>query len=219
MSDGRCGAGRGAQQRGELPGGTSGRACALATHTGRGLLGGDIGVMSRDRENPKRQHHKRDVTVPAVPGTGLIVIETDFVFAGLEGVLDRPAVSLDPDQDFNRGARGTPGVEICKVPVGKVTPDQQISSFQDAARPCFVNGCFWHGHKPCKVGGTPKTRTEFWTSGSRPSRSVESKTQIVQCSGGLSRAAVAAACQRERASLSSLRRPWLARNGGCSRRW
>lgn len=27
----------------------------------------------------------------------------------------------------------------------------------------FVNGCFWHGHRTCKVGRTPKTRTEFWT--------------------------------------------------------
>ena len=27
----------------------------------------------------------------------------------------------------------------------------------------FVNGCFWHGHKTCKVGGIPKTRTTFWT--------------------------------------------------------
>ena len=26
----------------------------------------------------------------------------------------------------------------------------------------FVHGCFWHGHKGCKVYYVPKTNTEFW---------------------------------------------------------
>jgi DNA mismatch endonuclease (patch repair protein) len=26
----------------------------------------------------------------------------------------------------------------------------------------FVHGCFWHGHKGCKLATVPKTRTEFW---------------------------------------------------------
>jgi len=26
----------------------------------------------------------------------------------------------------------------------------------------FVNGCFWHGHKHCKLFRLPKTNTEFW---------------------------------------------------------
>ena len=26
----------------------------------------------------------------------------------------------------------------------------------------FVNGCFWHGHKNCKLFRLPKSRTEFW---------------------------------------------------------
>lgn len=26
----------------------------------------------------------------------------------------------------------------------------------------FVHGCFWHGHKGCKVYSVPKTNTEFW---------------------------------------------------------
>ncbi len=28
----------------------------------------------------------------------------------------------------------------------------------------FVNGCFWHQHKVCKLATIPKTRTEFWTN-------------------------------------------------------
>ena len=26
----------------------------------------------------------------------------------------------------------------------------------------FVHGCFWHGHKGCKVYSVPKTNTDFW---------------------------------------------------------
>lgn len=27
----------------------------------------------------------------------------------------------------------------------------------------IINGCFWHGHEPCKIFKMPKTRVEFWT--------------------------------------------------------
>ena len=26
----------------------------------------------------------------------------------------------------------------------------------------FVNGCFWHRHKECKLATVPKTKTDFW---------------------------------------------------------
>ena len=26
----------------------------------------------------------------------------------------------------------------------------------------FVHGCFWHGHKGCKIYSVPKTNTDFW---------------------------------------------------------
>lgn len=26
----------------------------------------------------------------------------------------------------------------------------------------FINGCFWHGHKNCKLYTVPKTRTQWW---------------------------------------------------------
>lgn len=26
----------------------------------------------------------------------------------------------------------------------------------------LVNGCFWHGHKNCKICKTPKTRQDYW---------------------------------------------------------
>src|ERR1051325_7887302 len=29
----------------------------------------------------------------------------------------------------------------------------------------FIDGCFWHRHKGCKVSYTPKSRSEFWQIG------------------------------------------------------
>ena len=28
----------------------------------------------------------------------------------------------------------------------------------------FVNGCFWHHHKNCRLAYTPKSNVDFWTS-------------------------------------------------------
>jgi DNA mismatch endonuclease, patch repair protein len=28
----------------------------------------------------------------------------------------------------------------------------------------FVNGCFWHGHKNCRLASTPKRNQGFWLS-------------------------------------------------------
>ena len=28
----------------------------------------------------------------------------------------------------------------------------------------FVHGCFWHGHKDCKLYSVPQTNTEFWVA-------------------------------------------------------
>jgi hypothetical protein len=52
------------------------------------LFGSRIGVMTGDRENSKSQQHQRNVSVPTVPGSGLVVVQSKFVLGGLEGVLD-----------------------------------------------------------------------------------------------------------------------------------
>jgi DNA mismatch endonuclease (patch repair protein) len=26
----------------------------------------------------------------------------------------------------------------------------------------FINGCFWHGHSPCKIAKAPKSNLEYW---------------------------------------------------------
>lgn len=38
-------------------------------------------------------------------------------------------------------------------------PDIVLPKYRTAI---FVHGCFWHGHKGCKVANTPKSNTEFW---------------------------------------------------------
>ncbi len=49
------------------------------------------------------EHDERDVTMPAVPGSGFVVVEPELVFGCLEAILDRPAMALDADQ--GRGKR------------------------------------------------------------------------------------------------------------------
>ena len=52
----------------------------------------------RVRTIPDRGHHgegehdERDMAVPPVPGTALVVVEAEFVFGSLEAVLDGPAM-------------------------------------------------------------------------------------------------------------------------------
>src|SRR4051794_1929455 len=63
--------------------------------------------------------------MPAVPGTGLVVIETEFVFSRLEAVLDGPAPSFDTDQRLDRGAGGAPGGEEGQGAISDFAADQQ----------------------------------------------------------------------------------------------
>ena len=38
-------------------------------------------------------------------------------------------------------------------------PDIKLTKFKTVI---FVNGCFWHGHKNCKIYVMPKTNSRFW---------------------------------------------------------
>lgn len=50
----------------------------------------------------------------------------------------------------------------------------------------FVNGCFWHQHKGCKMATLPKTRTEFWFNKLNGNVINDDKnTQILRDSGWL----------------------------------
>ena len=41
------------------------------------------------------------------------------------------------------------------------SPDIVLAKYRSAV---FVHGCFWHGHKGCKISHIPQTNTEFWRS-------------------------------------------------------
>lgn len=40
------------------------------------------------------------------------------------------------------------------------TPDIVLPKYRTVI---FVNGCFWHGHKDCRLYTVPKTNVKFWT--------------------------------------------------------
>jgi hypothetical protein len=67
------------------------------------------------------------MAVPVVPGTGLVVVEAELVLGSLEVVLNRPAITLDLDQRFDRSPCWAPGGEVGEIAVGDVAPDQHAS--------------------------------------------------------------------------------------------
>ena len=73
------------------------------------------------------------MTMPAMPGSGFVVVEPELVFCGLEAVLDRPAMSFDFDQRLDRRPHRTPSGEVSEIVVGDMTADQQASSPQAVA--------------------------------------------------------------------------------------
>lgn len=48
--------------------------------------------------------------------------------------------------------------------------------FQNKKIAIFVNGCFWHQHKNCKLSYMPKTNTIFWVN--KLSRNVERDIKV-----------------------------------------
>ena len=73
------------------------------------------------------EHNERDMTMPAMPGSGFVVVEPELVFGCLEAVLDRPAMALDADQRLDRSPSRTPSGEVGEIAVADMTPDQQAS--------------------------------------------------------------------------------------------
>ena len=92
-----------------------------------------VGLMLDGSHHGKGEHDERDVTMPAVPGSGFVVVEPELVFGCLEAILDRPAMALDADQGLDRSPCRTPGGEVGEIAVGDITPDQQASCPKDLA--------------------------------------------------------------------------------------
>src|SRR5215218_4657916 len=67
--------------------------------------------------------------VPAIPGAGLVVRQTQFCLGGLERILNRPAPPLDRYQRRNGCAGRAPGREEGELPI------RQAAAEQEPARP------------------------------------------------------------------------------------
>ena len=103
--------------------------CARLCFFGRLL----VGLMLNGGHHGEDEHDERDVTMPAVPGSGFVVVEPELVFGCLEAVLDRPAMALDVDQGLDRSPCRTPSGEVGEIAIGDITPDQQASCPKDLA--------------------------------------------------------------------------------------
>jgi hypothetical protein len=81
--------------------------------------------MSNGSHHAKGQHHERDVPVPAMPGAGLVVSQTEFRLGGLERILDRPAPPFHSHQRLNRSASRAPGGEERELSIVQAATDQK----------------------------------------------------------------------------------------------
>ena len=92
--------------------------------------------MADDRHHGEGEHHQGNVAVPAMPGSALVVIETELVLRRLKAVLDRPPMAFDRHQRFDRRSRWAPGGEEGEIAIGDTTTDQQTACPQ--TRICIV---------------------------------------------------------------------------------
>src|SRR6266481_8806473 len=86
-----------------------------------------IGAMADHRHHGEGEHDKRNVAMPAMPGSALVVIESELVLRGLKTVLDRPPVAFDRHQRFDGCSCRTPGGEEGEIAIGDMTTDQQTA--------------------------------------------------------------------------------------------
>src|SRR5450755_2146272 len=76
--------------------------------------------------------------MPPMPGSALVVIESEFVFRGLKTVLGRPPMAFDRHQRFDGCCRRTPCGEEGEITIGDMTTDQQIRVSKDLDLRCKI---------------------------------------------------------------------------------
>ena len=81
-------------------------------------------MMADHRHHGEGEHDHGNVTMPAMPGSALVVIESELVLGGLKTVLDRPAMAFYRDQCFDGCSCWAPGGEEGEVIIGDATTDQ-----------------------------------------------------------------------------------------------
>ena len=83
--------------------------------------------MSDRGHHGEGKHYQGHMTVPAMPGSALVVIEPELVLRGLKTILDRPPTTLDRHQHFDRCSRWTPCGKEGEIAIGDVATNQQTA--------------------------------------------------------------------------------------------
>jgi len=65
--------------------------------------------------------------MPAMPGSGFVVVEAEFVLGGLEAVFDRPALAFDGDERLDAGTGRAPCREEGEIAVTDIAADQKAA--------------------------------------------------------------------------------------------
>ena len=86
--------------------------------------------MAYHRHHGEGEHHKRNVAIPPMPGSALVVIESELVFRGFKTVFDRPPMALDRHQRFDGCCCWAPSGEEGEIAIGDMTADQQTAGPQ-----------------------------------------------------------------------------------------
>ncbi len=84
-------------------------------------------MMADHRHHGEGEHHHGNVAMPAMPGSALVVIESELILRGLETILDRPPMAFDRHQRFDGCCRWAPGGEEGEISIGDATTDQQTA--------------------------------------------------------------------------------------------
>ena len=79
--------------------------------------------MADRRHHREGEHHQGNMAMPPMPGSALVVIESELVFRGLKTVLDRPPMAFDCHQRFDGCSRWAPGGEEGEIAIGDMTTD------------------------------------------------------------------------------------------------
>src|SRR6202008_1295183 len=83
-----------------------------------------ICMMADHRHHSEGEHHKRNVAIPPMPRSALVVIESELIFRSLKTVLDRPPMALDRHQCFDGCSCWAPSGEEDEIANDDTTTDQ-----------------------------------------------------------------------------------------------
>src|ERR1700676_4384090 len=98
-----------------------------------------IGAMADCRHHGEGEHHQGNVAMPPMPGSALVVIESELVFRGLETVLNRPSMAFDCHQRFDGCCGWTPGGNATTSKGLSASTERASIDYLKATRPSVIH--------------------------------------------------------------------------------